>query len=648
MLITLKPNGVAEIVTPIRLFRGTNVIQYVVLSPYPSNIPISISFTSPSGKNSGYLPMTPVAIPSEYSNKGLSAWLYSDDLGVGTSEVGTAYINFSAILPIGETSGNQTSFMCEYTIEETALPTLPEEPSQDVYTLLLQYMAKYAEDIENINETAEEAVQKANDAFEKSKNAEANSNTAKYTAYSAAYRAQQALDESNRKRLLDFTVNPNTGVGTKYFSDGTTATVQFPIGGETAGEVVGTPLTSITFLASQFVNGELAITPMQTGYNDSNFIIAVEALQGDGYIQTANNAFKGSDGSVLLSYNVAFDGRILLFGAGKALQGKQGIQGIQGERGAQGIQGLTGPSGVTSGTVNSNEHGISQTNGYTQYAVNTLVSNPNLLINSNFAINQRGQTSYNVNSKYTVDRWRLSYGSLAINADGSVTHTVGVSDWQGIIQMIENPSRLAGKTVTLSARGHSTTSTRYITINLLRKGEAQSTQLANKYDRMSETPTTLSVTTTFPTDITDEDQVWVGLITYSKTQNATWYWAKFEYGSVATAYTIPDPATELMRCQRYYVKLNDARARAVLYGDQFSGVHFSIPLPTVLRITPTVIKGSSTIVTMLSGNYDSDFTIQYISAPTYGNTVTLRITYDGTYGDRCLNIKDMEFDAEIY
>ena len=642
MLITLKPNGVAEIVTPIRLFRGTNVIQYVVLSPYPSNIPISISFTSPSGKNSGYLPMTPVAIPSEYSNKGLSAWLYSDDLGVGTSEVGTAYINFSAILPIGETSGNQTSFMCEYTVEETALPTLPEEPSQDVYTLLLQYMAKYAEDIENINETVEEAVQKANDAFEKSKNAEANSNTAKYTAYSAAYRAQQALDESNRKRLLDFTVNPNTGVGTKYFSDGTTATVQFPIGGETAGEVVGTPLTSITFLASQFINGELAITPMQTGYNDSNFIIAVEALQGDGYIQTANNAFKGSDGSVLLSYNVAFDGRILLFGAGKALQGKQGIQGIQGERGAQGIQGLTGPSGVTSGTVNSNEHGISQTNGYTQYAVNTLVSNPNLLINSNFAINQRGQTSYKVNG-YCVDRWKSYVGATIVPVSNGIEFTSSVpasasSPWVQISQFIDIPNELLiGRKVTLSCSVNDIIYTKTYTLT-----EDMPLSFVTIPECGSLSIRWTNTTKRFYASIFDQ----TALNPTHKTNVINWM--KVEFGSVATAYTIPDPATELMRCQRYYVKLNNARARAVLYGDQFSGVHFSIPLPTVPRITPTVIKGSSTIVTMLSGNYDSDFTIQYISAPTYGNTVTLRITYDGTYGDRCLNIKDMEFDAEIY
>lgn len=308
MLIALKQNGVAEIVAPSRLFRGSTAEEYIVLSPYPNTVPLQIAFISPTGESSGYLPMTSVELPEQYQNLGLSAKSYVDTLARGTNEVGDAYICICAILP---GSIKKTSYMCQYTVEETALPELPEAPTVNQYDLILQYMAAYETKINNAVEqslNAEEAAESATEIAEE----------AKEQANAALINSARALLEANRKRLLDFTVNSNTGIGTKYFSDGTTATVQFPIGGGSAEEVAGTPLTSITFLASQFVDGELAISPMATGYTDNNFIVSVEekALT-NGYIQTANNVFKGTDGSILLSYNEPFDGRILLFGGGR-------------------------------------------------------------------------------------------------------------------------------------------------------------------------------------------------------------------------------------------------------------------------------------------------------------------------------------------
>lgn len=57
------------------------------------------------------------------------------------------------------------------------------------------------------------------------------------------------------------------------------------------------------------------------------------------------------------------------------------------------------------------------------------VYRPNLLINGDFNVNQRGQSSYSGESakaKYTLDMWYLSasaYVSTTINSDGSVTFT---------------------------------------------------------------------------------------------------------------------------------------------------------------------------------------------------------------------------------
>tara|TARA_Y100001956_G_scaffold70858_1_gene75177 strand:- start:659 stop:1093 length:435 start_codon:yes stop_codon:yes gene_type:complete len=91
-----------------------------------------------------------------------------------------------------------------------------------------------------------------------------------------------------------------------------------------------------------------------------------------------------------------------------------------------------------------------------------LRSNPNLFINGDFSVWQRGTTFSNIGGQYTADRWYITalsditdvslgaafalgntYPFLAINPsvhDGNL----------GIAQRIENVSRMAGKTVTVS------------------------------------------------------------------------------------------------------------------------------------------------------------------------------------------------------
>lgn len=50
------------------------------------------------------------------------------------------------------------------------------------------------------------------------------------------------------------------------------------------------------------------------------------------------------------------------------------------------------------------------------------ISNPNLLINPDFKINQRGQNSYSsTKDNYTVDRWKLYNSTLTVNSDKTIT-----------------------------------------------------------------------------------------------------------------------------------------------------------------------------------------------------------------------------------
>ncbi|MBR7141100.1 MAG: hypothetical protein IKD03_03055 [Clostridia bacterium] len=85
------------------------------------------------------------------------------------------------------------------------------------------------------------------------------------------------------------------------------------------------------------------------------------------------------------------------------------------------------------------------------------INKPNLLINGNFIINQRGKTEYTGSGTYTVDRWKFyGTGTLNVNSDNTITYTIGSNNWNGISYCIENPSFLSNKTFTVSIKGNST------------------------------------------------------------------------------------------------------------------------------------------------------------------------------------------------
>lgn len=96
--------------------------------------------------------------------------------------------------------------------------------------------------------------------------------------------------------LRDFTVNSITGEGIKYYSDGTTATVQFPVGG-TAPPVQSNWLKVISLSADDFNEyNELAFSPMQTGFADSEYenykrMAEQIARQGDAITATNSKAY---------------------------------------------------------------------------------------------------------------------------------------------------------------------------------------------------------------------------------------------------------------------------------------------------------------------------------------------------------------------
>ena len=195
-------------------------------------------------------------------------------------------------------------------------------------------------------------------------------------------------------------------------------------------------------------------------------------------------------------------------------------------------------------------------------------SNPNLLINPDFKINQRGSSTYTTTSEspiYTVDRWMLSRGKATVNSDKTVTitSTGGTTNKEGYFQQkLENDIsgaytvpmevvRISG-TVKIAIDGVWKTVTSG-------KNVFQGVNSSNNFDSVGL-------------------QLAVGA-------SITLKYMKLEKGSVATSFVAPNPADELIKCQRYYFKRY--YYYAFYSGSESFTYIFSDTIPS-MRIKPTV------------------------------------------------------------
>ena len=166
-------------------------------------------------------------------------------------------------------------------------------------------------------------------------------------------------------------------------------------------------------------------------------------------------------------------------------------------------------------------------------------SNPNLLDNPWFTINQRGLSTYsNVNFSYTVDRWLGSSGfDLYVDSDG-VSVSLGNSS---IFQRFEDSlyNFLVGKTVTLSALKSNGS---IVSISGVVKNSG------NSFRYESDSDVSIYLT---------KDQYANFVQVVFKNTTVKLRAVKLELGSVSTLAmdTVPNYATELLKCQRYYQKI---------------------------------------------------------------------------------------------
>lgn len=258
----------------------------------------------------------------------------------------------------------------------------------------------------------------------------------------------------------------------------------------------------------------------------------------------------------------------------------------------------------------------------------TKFSNPNLLINPDFKINQRGEATYTKDNQgqaiYTVDRWILWNGTLEANS--MLLKAYGSSPGL-LVQRLENKingiatvsfqvSSILG-TLTALARG--TSGNTLGEISVTQKGIYQFTATGEI------------------SDIT---------FTVSAGGSVAFAWAKLEHGSIATSFIAPNMAEELDKCLRYFQTYENIAfiPELLSVSDVSKSATNYVPLYMIfaqqMRVKPTatyksIINRSGTVI---SGNHS-------ITVDNKGLT-GLKLSSSSTY--HTIYANKLTLDAEIY
>lgn len=174
-----------------------------------------------------------------------------------------------------------------------------------------------------------------------------------------------------------------------------------------------------------------------------------------------------------------------------------------------------------------------------------LINNPNLLINPRLDINQRDAAEYTALG-YTVDGWILGSRTSATTlgkvtvTDNGVKLISGATGYDTYFrQKVSAFEKLSGREVTISLNVLSITGKWLIA----QYGAAQGGEITQT-GRFSHSFTV--------SEITDESFAYIQLYNSVADSEIEISDIKLEIGGHATEFGIPDPATELVRCQRYY------------------------------------------------------------------------------------------------
>lgn len=313
-------------------------------------------------------------------------------------------------------------------------------------------------------------------------------------------------------------------------------------------------------------------------------------------------------------------------------------------------------NGLVNGTVKAKHAELADT-----ATISLNSSNPNLLINGDFKINQRGSSTYTcTKNEYTVDRW-LGSNNLTVTktASGVTLSNTSTSASTTFVQKLEELySSFAGQSLTLSA-----------------KIAGEIYFLTTTIPATEPTTATTLKTATISTGVSLVMNVYPNSILgfgikLSPEATTTLTYLKLEVGTSPTIFTPRPYAEELALCQRYFWCNNQDFLNYNRLGigvcQTTTRLDFEMYCPVQMRVKPTIsiIDNSYNVrecneniirVADFTSGSEIDFWISNLSLSRLnGSTITITSTSsDLTVGHTCLitcsssQIR-LQFDAEIY
>jgi hypothetical protein len=248
-------------------------------------------------------------------------------------------------------------------------------------------------------------------------------------------------------------------------------------------------------------------------------------------------------------------------------------------------------------------------------------SNPNLLINPDFRINQRGATSYEKQG-YSVDRWKIWNATVTPSTSGGITvKNDKYADTGTFVQILEN-----------ATEGDSTLSC-YVTsvsgtVTMVADDDSQ-VILKQGLNVVHTSKSTKSF-----------------IIFLNQGTSVTLKWVKLEQGEVATEFIASNLIEEYPKCQRYFQYIPKLYCVPLMHTRNIinsSDKYFQSTngnLPTEMRIKPTLKyktigqSDGSTFADNASFELDSKSI----------NTVTL----SSVVSNFSITVNEITLDAEIY
>ena len=221
------------------------------------------------------------------------------------------------------------------------------------------------------------------------------------------------------------------------------------------------------------------------------------------------------------------------------------------------------------------------------------LSNENQVINGNFAINQRSQTTYNNDTwtnAYTVDRWMSAKSKVVVNSNGTVTitslSTNGSSVW--FKQLLEKTIEGA---CTLSCEATSVTGDVYLF------SQSKGNKVKQGINKIT---------------LSDLKQASFEL---KQGASITLKWVKLEKGAVATSFIAPNMAEEITKCKRYFRVLNvfEGFVGSVSYWNLYTKFYVGAMRTTSPTITANV---SSATINLSGDNTDRKLQLSNSITPT--------------------------------